>query len=306
YQDYFPIQIINSSYLNITGNTFYNTNLTIKAIGIDSLSYNLTLWYNNFYGSGINGTKGNTSGCYNNIGNYYQQGIPYSDMVNGECGLVNFTNDNSTTVMNSLLLNWTPQSSYKNINYTLEYVLNNVRTTITNIILTNYLFSVTSSGSYLLNIIPNDGYANGTIMNLTFNFIYSPSNPPGGGGGGNRPIMPELPPITPEEPIIVPPYPIIPDLPKIIDSTRDGNIITTNIITNSGVKSTLKLIMENVGLSKLKPKLIISFENPEIKGLVTKFHLFSFKELILILIMMTLIFFLVTIGKYVKLNIKNS
>ncbi|MDD5651252.1 MAG: right-handed parallel beta-helix repeat-containing protein, partial [Candidatus Nanoarchaeia archaeon] len=42
YQDYFPIQIINSSYLNITGNTFYNTNLTIKAIGIDSLSYNLT------------------------------------------------------------------------------------------------------------------------------------------------------------------------------------------------------------------------------------------------------------------------
>ncbi|MDD5651253.1 MAG: right-handed parallel beta-helix repeat-containing protein [Candidatus Nanoarchaeia archaeon] len=49
YQDYFPIQIINSSYLNITGNTFYNTNLTIKAIGIDSLSYNLTIQDNYFF-----------------------------------------------------------------------------------------------------------------------------------------------------------------------------------------------------------------------------------------------------------------
>ncbi|MDD5650719.1 MAG: hypothetical protein PHF86_09965 [Candidatus Nanoarchaeia archaeon] len=160
-QDYFSINSIGFDN-KITQNTFYNE--TSDVLYSVNISENDTLWYNNFYEMGVNGGIG----CYNNIGNYYQQGIPYSDMASGECGLINITSPSSQSSSNPIIISWTAQDSLNTINYILEYILNGVRTTIGSTTSLSYNWNVPNTdANYTINIIPKDIYTNGTNRNST-------------------------------------------------------------------------------------------------------------------------------------------
>ena len=194
FQTGFPINLQGAYNINITGNKFYHTNLSSKPINIFPTSYNITLWYNSFYTSGINGTLDNATGCYSSKGNFYDYRIPYSSMLPGECGLINITAPSSQSSANPITITWTAQSSYGTITYILDYILNNVRTTIGTTTSTSYSWSVPSNGNFTINVIPQG--SNGTNRNSTVLIdipeqTETPSSMPSGGGEAG-----DVPPIV--------------------------------------------------------------------------------------------------------------
>ncbi|MBU0962280.1 MAG: hypothetical protein KKD48_00050, partial [Nanoarchaeota archaeon] len=82
-----------------------------------------------------------------------------------------------------------------------------------------------------------------------------------------------------------------------VEVTDDEIIIE---LTVDGIEARIRLILENVGLLKKKPKLSIEFTSPEILGEVKNFRLFDWLTLLIYLIIITLILFLTSYRGYLK------
>ena len=274
--------------------------MNIKA-SIDS--NNTVLWYNNFYDGGLNETYG-TTGCYNSIGNFYDYRISNNSMALGECGLINITQPGPNITISgsgaAVTISWSNQSSYNStLSYLIQTFFNSVWTNLATVQDDNYTWNPTQEGNYTINIVPQG--SNGTYRNSTV-LISFPPGPPSGNNGGEdetEPSLPTEPPVPPEPPL---PPDIIPDPIEDIDVIVNPDSIIVDFITESGIEAKLKLILDDVGLLKRKPRLVISFKTPEIKGEISKFRIFDLSSLITLLALIMFILFVYSNFMYVKLG----
>lgn len=113
----------------------------------------------------------------------------------------------------------------------------------------------------------------------------APPGPPGGGCsncGGEEP--------SPE------PHPEEEDNEDIIIITED------DIITIEMPDAVIKLMLDDVGLLKKKPRISIEFKIPEALGMPRLFKLFNFSNLISLLALLMFILFVYSNYKFVKLR----
>jgi len=175
-----------TTFVNITNNTFSSTGSAYFDIAMQNDgNTNNSIWLNNFYsGRGVNDSFGyNNSYCVGGKGNFYISGTNSSFIGIGDCGPVNITFPNRTSVFiteTAMRINWTNQSSMHNISYHLYYSLNSgsawVYSGSTNE--TNYTLDISSfsnTPTFGVRVTPFDGTYNSTFGNIS-GFRIGPDN----------------------------------------------------------------------------------------------------------------------------------